>query len=150
MKILIILFFFLIDLFSTELSWVDKQIDAIKPARVGIRDSKLISLKDPIIFLNKRIVKKSKKVKKRVIVKKYRGKKVKIKVVKNNFRDKFTLEAIINNSALINKSWVSIGDSIKGYKIVSINNNSVILSKYGKSIILSTSTKNRTIKFKNR
>ena len=50
-----ILFTFTTLLLSTliadeTLSWVDKQIEAIKPPRVSVSDSKLSLLKDPFIF----------------------------------------------------------------------------------------------------
>jgi hypothetical protein len=38
------------------------------------------------------------------------------------------LQTILNKRAFINNSWYSVGDLIKGYKIKSINKNSVTLS----------------------
>jgi len=158
MKLLIIILFLFTNLFSNELLWVNEQINAIKPARVGIKDSELSLVKNPIIFLNTKVTKSTKKsIEKRVFKSKikkntrtYKQRKRIQKNSKNNFKYKFQLEAIMNSSAMISGKWYSLGNKVKGYKIVEINNNSVILIRNRKSIILSTSTKNRTIKFKNR
>jgi len=41
----------------------------------------------------------------------------------------FSLGAIINNKAFVNKSWVAKGDTMNGYKIVEVNDNSVVLKR---------------------
>ena len=41
----------------------------------------------------------------------------------------FNLGAIINNKAFVNKSWVAKGDTMNGYKIVEVNDNSVVLKR---------------------
>jgi len=158
MKLLIIILFLFTNLFSNELLWVNEQINAIKPARVGIKDSELSLVRNPIIFLNTKVTKSTKKSGKKIVFKSnfkkntrtYKQRNKVKKYSKNNFKYSFQLEAIMNNSVMINGKWYLLGNKIKGYKIVEINNNSVILVRNHKSIILSTSTKNRTIKFKNR
>ena len=39
-------------LFSDELSWVDEQVEAIKPPRHGILRRDISKLRDPFIFLS--------------------------------------------------------------------------------------------------
>ncbi len=40
-------------LFSNELTWVDEQVEAIKPARIGVSQKEISKIKDPFIFLHK-------------------------------------------------------------------------------------------------
>ena len=55
MKIYIIALLLLtLNLNSTELQWVDEQIDAIKPLRIGLKLSDVKILKDPIIFIKEK------------------------------------------------------------------------------------------------
>jgi len=41
----------------------------------------------------------------------------------------FNLGAIINNKAFVNNSWVAKGDTMNGYKIVEVDDNSVVLKR---------------------
>jgi len=148
-----------LNLNSTELQWVDEQIDAIKPLRVGLKLSDVSVLRDPIIFIEQKkeetVGKSNFKTKSKKIVKRkktYRSysktsskSKINYKTIQN-----FKLEAIINNSALISGKWYKLNDKIKTFKISEIDRTTVLLMKKGKNIILSTSNRNRTIKFKNR
>ncbi len=135
MKFLLILtlLFSFFQLHADELGWVNRQIQAIAPNRVGLSDKDISKLKNPFIFLNKnrpKIKKKSVtnyKVKKTYSKKRYKSK-----------RKRLMLDAIMNKSALINGTWYKVGQSINGYKIVNINNNSILLTKNNKKIQLST------------
>ena len=60
----------------------------------------------------------------------------------------FTLYAIINNSAMINKHWYKKDEKIGEYTIVKIDNSSVTLKREAKEILLSTSNKISKQKFK--
>jgi hypothetical protein len=62
----------------------------------------------------------------------------------------FDLSAIINSSAMINGSWYKVDDVVKGYTISEITKDGVILKKDKKLILLSTTTKKQTLKFKNK
>ena len=158
---IIIILLFISNLYSGELEWVDEQIEAIKPVRIGLNTSDLNLVKDPMIFIvvneetGEKSIRKSKtKTKKRVkSYKKYskRSTKRKPKVKLNTVtKHSFFVEAIMNNSALINNKWYKLGEKINKYTIHKIERTSVLLSANGKYIMLSTSNKNRTIKFKNR
>ena len=54
MKFYFILTLFLSFLHADELLWVNAQIEAIAPNRVGLNKSDISTLKDPFIFLNKK------------------------------------------------------------------------------------------------
>ncbi|HIP20517.1 MAG TPA: hypothetical protein EYG70_05285 [Sulfurimonas sp.] len=136
---------------SNELSWVDQQVDAIKPARVGMKSSAVNRIKNPFIFLQKNkttIDKTGKKVvskgTKRVgplVVKKEKVKTVNKVLV---------LSAVMNNSAMISGKWYRIGDTVNGYKLNEINRNSVLLSKHKKQLLLSTKSNSDKLKFLNK
>jgi len=160
MKTFIIIFLlFVLNLNSGELEWVDEQIEAIKPTRVGLQNSDLSSVKDPMVFIivneetGKKSIKKSRTKRRFKSYKKYskRSSKNKNRTKLNTvIKHSFFLEAIMNNSALINNKWYKLGDKINKYTIHEIERTSVVLTANGKYIMLSTSNKNRTIKFKNR
>jgi len=132
-------------LYSNELTWVDQQVEAIKPARVGISEREIAKIKDPFIFLIKEDEKPenlgkkhSKKVQKRShYVKKYHTKRL-------------HLEAILNKSAMINKRWYKEGQWVYGYKLVTVNRTSVVLQKQNKKLLLSTVSKSKNLKFHNK
>jgi len=109
-KIIIASLLFLQTTYSAnELSWVDTQIDAIKPERVGIDDSKIIKVEDPFIFFKKdskkdKSIKISTSVKHKNIVKQIPSTNNDVKQTPPDMK----LSAIINNSALINGEWYRV------------------------------------------
>jgi hypothetical protein len=128
---------------SSELKWVDEQIEAIKPARVGLNKQDIAPLKDPFILLvkkeEKKEVKKAKKVTSKYLYKK--------RVHKKSYS--FKLEAIMNKSALINGKWYKEGSPLYGgYSLLKVGTKSVVLKKGSKRRTLSTVTKNQNLKFK--
>jgi hypothetical protein len=46
----------------------------------------------------------------------------------------FTLGAIINNKAFLNKKWLEIGDRIEGYELTEIKDNSITLIQEERTI----------------
>ena len=129
-------------LVADELSWVDEQVQAIKPERIGMKNRNLSLIKNPFIFLAKnRGEEISKKVSPSSTKQKEKPKSVKTasKVLE--------LGAIMNNSVMISGSWYKLGDSINGYKIVEINYNSVLLTKNKKKLLLSTKSTHTNLKF---
>jgi len=150
--ILLFAFIFLAsELFATELSWVDKQVSAIKPSRHGLKSSAVASLKNPFIFLKKNSSKKNKKnVQKNVSVKSFtRAKSIrKYKRKPTRTYRNLTLEAIINKSALINGHWYKIGKKVRGYKLTDVSNVSVTLTKNKKKIVLSVIKTHKKLNFK--
>ena len=133
-------------LLSNELSWVDDQVEAIKPPRTGMKSSVLSGIKDPFIFLQS----KDNKDKKNTVVrakstiktykrtqKVYKAKKV------------LMLKAVMNNSALINGEWYKSGDTVNGYKVMQVNRFSVLLNKKKKELLLTTQSSSKKLNFKN-
>lgn len=145
-----------LNLHSNELEWVDKQIDAIKPSREGLIHSTIISLKDPIIFLekNKSETTTKEKVKSAVSLNSRTSSSSTNSIIppsttkKRVFKTGLVLEAVINNSALISGKWYRLDDSVKSYKLSKVERTSVVLTRNGKTKRLSTRTKNNTLKFK--
>jgi len=155
MKNLLIVTFLLLslDLSANELDWVDKQVDAIKPPRVGVKSSTVARIKDPFIFLKKGKSKASHKATNRQAVPNGAlASKTGVKkqtVVKTANRS-FKLGAIINNSALINGKWYKLNDKVGSYTLSKVEPNQVVLKYKTKSLILSTKTNNLNLKFNNK
>lgn len=135
---------------AAELSWVDEQVEAIKPARIGAKDYYLSSVHDPFVFLKKTDT-KDKKAKSNfspykapspvTTAKKQDDDTIKI--------GKFTLEAIINKSALIGGIWYKEGQDVHGYKLEKVTPKMVLLKKSTKTMVLSTKSEHRSLKFNN-
>ena len=130
-----------------DLSWVDKEIEAIKPPRKGASLRSVALLKDPFVFLKREKDKKKKKksstpplvVPKNVI-------KRQSDATKQKASQTLKLKAVINNSALIDGQWYKVGAKIGSYKVVKISLEEVILQNSFKKIVLTT----RTNKLNNR
>ena len=135
-----------------ELAWVDEQIEAIKPARVGIKNYQIAKLHNPFIYLKPKQTSKSKGGKPSVVSK------TAVSTTKQHSVEQttpvksyktLTLEAIINKSALINGKWYKEGQSVRGYKINKVNGNTIYLTKNNKTKVLTTKVKHRSLKFNN-
>ena len=148
--IIVTMLFFTINLSSNELSWVDEQIEAIKPERSGLKSSSISSMKDPFIFLKK--YKKSLKITKKSVptslnkISATSTESVKVIQKKKNL----SLSAVINKSALINSQWYKKGDTVNGYKLSEVNKKSIVLTKKSKKLVLSTQSINKNLNFKNK
>jgi len=115
------------NLMSNELSWVDEQIQAIKPPRIGMQNHDVSSIKDPFIFLSKNKIKsQTTQVQSTNIVNSAPIAKVALP------KKSLSLEIVMNNTAMINGSWYKVGDFIHGYKIVKIGRISVTLNNQNK------------------
>ncbi|MFT7859396.1 MAG: hypothetical protein ABXS93_00525 [Sulfurimonas sp.] len=133
---------------TSELSWVDEQVAAIKPPRKGARDYYLNSIRNPFVFLNKGNVKKKGSSKPTASkTKKSTSKTTTTTVVKK--KPKLTLEAIINKAALIDGKWYREGQKVYSYKLERVDGKQVILTRDKKRVVLSTKTKRRSLKFNN-
>ena len=146
MKSLIITLLIISNLFATELDWINEQVKAIKPQRIGLDFSELSALNDPFIAVKKikePIIREQKKRSKVVI----KGKKVKGE--KYPKKISFILSATLNKSARINGKWYKLGEYISKYKIVMIESSSFLLIKSKKKIMLTTLNKSNNISFQN-
>jgi len=147
MKILYAIFILLgmSQLCASELSWVDEQVAAIKPPRTGISINEISALKDPFIFLVKKddISDKLGRVTKthKVSTTHY---------IKKHYSRGISLNAILNKSAMINHKWYKEGDRVYKYKLVQVNQKSVVLKRGHKLLLLSTASKNKNLKFHNK
>jgi ribosomal protein L20 len=141
-KILLILTFFVGFLYANELAWVDEQIKAIKPPRVGLSSKEIYSLKDPFIFLSKKKALKKKTKKQLKKNSKYSYKK---RTRTRTYH--FKLQAIMNKSALINNKWYKEGQFVNGYKIAKVHLNTVVLTRGSKKITLTTKSEKTNLKF---
>jgi len=133
-------------LFSNNLAWVDEQIEAIKPPRVGVSEKEISKIKNPFIFLHKDIDSKKSQATKGISPASYAGYKKVLKRRTIHFR----LDAILNKSAMINGKWYKQGSYIYGYKLAKVSRKSVLLTRKNKKILLSTKSRNRKIKINNK
>ncbi len=130
----------------SELAWVDEQIEAIKPPRKGVSYRAIARLKDPFVFLEKNKTKKKEKKQSRstppqVVPKSTTADSTKAKKPKKKSKKGLKLQAVLNNSALINGRWYRLGDKVGSYRIVKITLTEVTLKKEGrKPIVLTTYT----------
>jgi len=157
LKTIFILALFVFGVFAketnNELVWVDEQVKEIKKNRKGVPNKKIVTLKDPFIFLEKNKTKNGKTKKQKKVYKStytttktssysnYRRKTYKKRRVYTS--KKFKLKAIINNSALINGRWYKIGDKIGGYTVEKITLKEVTLKRGKRVLILTTYKKYR-------
>ncbi len=124
-----------------DLSWVDEHISAIAQKRVGISNSKINAVNNPMKIT---IVRKKTKKSGPVAVK---GKKPKKAVVK---ADPLKLKAIMNSKALVGSKWYKVNDTILGYKVVAISGDKVHLSSKKKKKILFLNKTNKSIQIKSK
>ena len=139
----------IVNLSANELSWVDKQIEAIKPPRVGLKSTYVESLDNPFIFLKKN---KPEKEDSKLITRKASSSEINTtdKIVIKKQEKKLYLDAIINKSALINGKWHKLNQNVGGYKLSQVNTTSVLLVKGSKKVLLSTRSINKNLNFKNK
>jgi len=138
-------------LFSDELSWVDEQVQAIKPPRSGMKSRNLSKLKDPFIFLRKNRGEEDQKTAtlKAPKLENKLAKAPKVQPRKSKTVNKIlSLGVIMNNSAMISGDWYKIGDLVNGYKVSEVTNNSVLLTKNKKELLLSTKSISKQLNFK--
>lgn len=148
MKTLYLLLMLLIttQLFSDSLAWVDEQIEAIKPARIGVSKKEISKIKNPFIFLHKDTDSKKSQATKGISPSSYAGYKKVLKRKSIHFR----LDAILNKSAMINGKWYKEGGYVYGYKLAKVNRKSVLLTRKNRKILLSTKSRSRKIKINNK
>ncbi|QOY52819.1 hypothetical protein [Candidatus Sulfurimonas baltica] len=137
---------------ANELAWVDEQIEAIKPPRKGINIS---YAKDPFIFLEKNGYKA--KGKRKVFLTSSSAKSTPSLKGSTPYisdiqppRTELILDLVINSSAMINGRWHKVNDKVGNYTLTDVGKDSVTLKIGDKELILSTHTKNKNLKFKNK
>ena len=135
MKIIFITLLFLQPLFCDEFLWIKEKIKEIQPIRDGLNKEDLYSIQSPFIqkkYLNTQIKSKNKK-----------NISPKLHIVSKGL----TLEAIINESALINKKWYKIKDKIGAFMLHSVRAKSVVLLHKDEKFTLTIQSKNKNLIF---
>lgn len=143
-------FMFIIQLGANELTWVDEQIEAIKPPRSGVSDSEVNALKNPFYFSEKNILKDS-TISNTNLTASPGNSQIRVAAKQSSYTlssKDFKLSVIINGSALINAKWYKLNDKIKGFTVLDIGTSEVLLSKKGKKILLSTDSNILNLKLK--
>ncbi|MDD3597270.1 hypothetical protein [Sulfuricurvum sp.] len=122
-----------------ELAWVDEQIQAILPSRIGIPEGFINSLKDPMKM--KTSLPSGINGAKLLPPPKLGGN---LPLV---VEEPLRLQAVINKSVLINGKWYKLNDSVRNYTLSEIKNNSVLLiGKKAQKLILFLTKQNTNIK----
>jgi len=142
-------------LHANEVSWVDEQVDAIKPPRIGLKSGAASLVKDPFIFLNKsqKTTASSKSASTptmadSIIPLGIVNSQTDTSLTQQETYKKLSVDAILNKSALIQGQWYKQDDTVQGYTIKSVHKTTIVLSKNNKDLILSTNSKNLNLKFK--
>ena len=120
-----------------ELGWVDEQIKAIIPSRVGIPDQEVNTLREPFKYLPDPST---------ITLGKYFSSKA--QALKIAPKPPLVLNLIINSKALISGKWYQIGDSVNDYSVKSIETTSVTLANAKSVKILSIKSGSSNIKIK--
>lgn len=156
MKTFLILSFliFTFQISADEVTWVNEQIEAIKPPRSEVSTAEINTLKDPFIFLGKNASKdKGSSVGNKNLATRSAGSKAGSTGKRSSrYRTSkaFKLDVIINSSALINSKWYRLNEKVNGYTVSEISRNSVLLTNKGKKILLSTKSNILNLKLKSK
>ncbi|MDF1878692.1 hypothetical protein JHD46_03455 [Sulfurimonas sp. SAG-AH-194-C20] len=138
-------------LYANELSWVDQQVNAIKPPRIGMKVSYINKIQDPFVFLEKNGTIQKETPKKSLSSVKKKENTLVLKKQKTKIVNKIlVLSVVMNHSAMISGEWYKIGDAVNGFVISEINPSSVLLRKNKKQLLLSTKSNTNKLKFLNK
>jgi len=125
-----------------SMAWVDQKIEEIKPKRNGLSNTTLVKLKSPFIVVRPEVKKTDKSGKTKVSK---TPKKVLLVKKKDMSKEPLTLQMILNSSALINAKWLKENDLIRGYKLIQIQQNFVVLKRKKREIKLFIAQKNKNL-----
>ena len=135
-----------------ELLWVDEQIRAILPARIGVTDGFINSLVDPIKYVHpKKTHIESMSLHGQNILGTLRSppKLSNAPIVPTAPKiiiEPLRLKALMNKSALIGLKWYRVGDAVREYTLAEIRTSSVLLSSNkGNSFVLFLNKNNTNI-----
>jgi hypothetical protein len=127
-----------------ELAWVDEQIQAILPSRVGVPEGFINSLRDPM------------KMKKtlptvtsgsKLLAPPTLGSGINVLSTPKVIEEPLRLMAIMNKTVLINGKWYKVGESVRNFTLSEVKHNSVLLTgKKDQKLILFLTKQNKNIK----
>jgi hypothetical protein len=127
-----------------ELAWVDEQILAILPARVGVPDGFVNSLRDP---MKMKQMLPTLKLGSNLLAPPKLGSNMGVLAQPKIVEEPLHLLAIMNKSVFINGKWYKIGQSIRDFTLAEIRSNSVLLTgKKDQKLILFLTKQNNNIK----
>lgn len=122
-----------------ELLWVDEQIQAILPARIGVADGYINTLLDPMKYHSPVAAIGT------LLAPPKLGKGL-LPMMPKVVEEPLRLQALLNKSVLINGKWYKLNDSVRSYTVAEIKSNSVLLTKKkGQSLLLILSKTNNNI-----
>jgi hypothetical protein len=126
-----------------ELAWVDDQILAILPARVGIPDGYINSLKDPMKMKKSPLSTNGGNL----LAPPKLGSSGSLLTLPKIVEEPLKLMAIMNKSVLINGKWYKTGQTVREFTLSEIKVNSVLLTgKKNQQLILFLNKQNNNIK----
>ncbi|MGD9969286.1 MAG: hypothetical protein AB7S65_02415 [Sulfuricurvum sp.] len=111
-----------------ELAWVDEQIAAILPSRIGVNENYVNGLKDPMKYKKHTVASFNGLFSSRLLPPPQLGSSNAVslqppKIVEEPLR----LQAVMNQSAMINKKWYHVNEAVRSYSLAEIRGNSVLL-----------------------
>ena len=123
---------------STE--WIEKQVEEIKPARLGASDAQIMALKNPFILLEEAPATVQ-------ATEKLRAKKTyQSTATKSRYIHAFVLNATLNNSAKINNKWYVLNATVGSYTLKQIKKDHIMLQRgQERPIAVYMHTKNKNI-----
>ncbi len=131
-----------------ELAWVDEQIQAILPARVGVSDGFINSLIDPIKYTHPvRLPSTLGAPAMQLLAPPKLRSLPAMASIPKIVEEPLHLQALMNKSALVNGKWYKLNDSIRNYTVAEIKPSSILLTgKKGQPLILFLNKTNTNIK----
>ncbi|MDD2780150.1 hypothetical protein [Sulfuricurvum sp.] len=127
-----------------ELAWVDEQIQAILPSRVGVPEGFINSLRDPMKM--KKTLPSAANGSKLLAPPKL-GIGIDVLTMPKVIDVPLRLLAIMNKTVLINGKWYKVGDSVRNFTLSEVKQNSVLLiGKKDQKLILFLTKQNNNIK----
>ncbi len=126
---------------ATDLTWVDAQIQAIKPPRVGIQPNYIDLLKDPIRLIPSSVIAIEGVIQPQISSD---------NIDRTSHFKPLMLEAIMNQNAYISGAWYRIDDKVQNSILTSIEEDHVVLTEKNKKIRLFVNPENDKIKISKR
>jgi hypothetical protein len=139
MKSLIVTFLFIAVslLADANTDWVDAQVKAIKPSRVGVSSSAVNGTRNPFLFQYSSTSNATQKGTSNAT-----SSNKSMPTVQRPLQ----LFAVMNNSALISGNWYKSSETVHGYTVTDIQPDSVLLKKGSSHKKLFINSENKNIK----
>jgi len=127
-----------------ELAWVDEQIQAILPSRIGVPEGFINSLHDPMKMKKPLPTATSGS---KLLAPPRLGSGLAVLSQPKIVEEPLRLMAVMNKTVLINGKWYKAGDSVRNFTLTEVKQNSVLLTgKKDQKLILFLTKQNNNIK----